>query len=296
MPMETVDQHLIVQFSNMMHVRAQQLKARLRPWVKILKMDGDRYAYDGIGQVEARELTGRLNPTQFDNIEHFRRKIARRRFVVTIPMDEMDLEGRLTDPQGEYANAVVAAMERRFDLVCYEAMFADVATGRDFENTISFATDGGLTVNATGGLTLAKLLEINANFIDNEVDVEGNQPVCMGITGDENTTMLQISQLTSGDFSRSYSVEKGRIVEGAGIQFIPFGANANKPVLAVSGGVRTSFAMVKDAIAVGISRDWKITIKDRSDYVDTKQLQITGVMGAVRTEGSRIQKVTTTDL
>lgn len=295
MPMETIDAHLITQFSDMMHVKAQQIKARLRPYVNIKKMTGDNFAYDGLGTVEARELTGRFNQTQFDDLEHFRRKITKRRFSVTLPIDKHDLEGRLTDPQGDYAEAALRAMERVFDRVCYDAMFADVATGRDFSTTVTFAGEGGLTVNATGGLTLAKLLEVKQNFIDNEVGVDMPTDVVVGVSGDEHTALLQIATLTSGDYSRQFALEKGEIVKAIGMDLVVFGASVTKPVLAVSAGVRTSFAMAKNALCVGLVRDWEISVKDRPDYVDTKQIQITGVLGAVRTEAKLLQKLTTTD-
>lgn len=294
MPMETIDRHLITQFSDSMHVVAQQVKARLRPYVMILRMKGDRFAYDGIGDIEARELTGRFNKTEWDDIEFFRRKITRRRFSVTVPIDEMDVEGMLTEPTSPLALACTRAMERVFDRVCVEAMFADVQTGRDFENTVTFANDGGLTVNATGGLTLAKLLEPGKNFIDNDVTNDEDRPVVLGITGSEHQTLLQLATLTSRDYNSQMNLEKGAIKNVVGMDIVKYAANARKPVLPVVAGVRTSFAMAKGALAVGIGRNWKVTYKDRADYVDTRQIQVTGVLGAVRTEGKLIQKFTTT--
>lgn len=295
MAMETIDAHLVTQFSDMMHIKAQQIKARMRPYVEIKKMDGDNYAYDGLGDVEARELTGRFNQTVFDDIEHFRRKITRRRFVVTLPMDKHDIEGKLTDPQSQYATASLRAMERVFDRVVYDAMFADVQTGREFDTTVTFANDGGLTVNATGGLTYPKLLEIGQNFIDNEVGNDSPVDIVFGVSGDEHTAMMQLTQLTSGDYSREYVVDKGQIVQAVGMKVVKFGASARKPVLSVSGGTRSCFAMATGGVCVGLSRNWEITVKDRPDYVDTKQIQIVGTLGSVRTEGKLVQKVTTTD-
>ena len=300
MAQETIDNHLITQFSDMMHVKAQQAKARLRPYVEIQKMTGDVYAYDGLGDVEARELTSRFSQTVFDEIEHSRRKVTRRRFSVTLPIDTNDLAGRLKDPSGKYAEACVRAMERVFDRVVYEAMFADVLTGRDFTTTVTAATDGVLTVNATAGLTYAKMLEIVANFIDNDVNTddshqEGDQGFVIGITGDEHTKLMQETQLISGDYTRQYSVERGQMQQAVGMDVLKFAANARKPVIPASGGTRTCFAMKKGAMFVGLNRDWEITLKDRPDMVDTKQIQIVGTLGAVRTEGKLIQKVTCTD-
>jgi hypothetical protein len=294
MPATTIDRNLIIQFSDMMHVKAQQLRARLRPFVKVKPMSGDIFAYDGLGQVEAREVTGRVQPTVFDDIEHLRRKISRRRFVVTLPIDDMDVRGLLTDPEGEYAAAVTRAMERVFDKVGIQAMFATVYTGRDFETSVTFATDGGQTVTATAGLTYEKLLEINQNWVNYEVGNDVPIRKTFGITGTEETALMKETELISGDFVRSFSVENGEMTRAAGLQLLKYGASVANPLLAVAAGVRSCFALAENGLCYGLSKEFKISIQDRPDYVDTKQVQIIGILGAVRTEGILIQQVTTT--
>jgi hypothetical protein len=294
MVMGTITNALVTQFSDMMHIRAQQSRARLRPYVDIRRMTGDVYAYDGLGVVEARELTGRLNLTQFDDIEFNRREIIRRRFVVTLPIDKMDTEGMLVDPQGRFAEASVKALERVFDLVCYQAMFATVQTGQTFQTPVTAVNDGVLTVDATAGLTLAKILEIKQNFIDGEVGNDLPINICVGISGDEHSTLLQIDQFISTRYTTQLELMKGVATSVANMELLKFGANVTNPVLAVNAGIRDCFALATDGLCVGMSRDWDITIKDRPDYVDTRQVQIVGVLGSVRTEGKLIQKLRTT--
>jgi hypothetical protein len=78
------------------------------------------------------------------------------------------------------------------------------------------------------------------------------------------------------------------------MDLIKFGNNVTTPVLAVASGIRACFAMADNALCVGMSREWDISIKDRPDFVDTKQVQIVGVLGAVRTEGKLMQQLNTT--
>lgn len=297
MPNQTIDNALITQFSDMVHVKAQQIKARLRGSVQIKKMTGDVYAYDGLGSVEAQEVQGRIQKTEFSDILHNKRKIKRRRFTVTLPIDDMDVRAVLINPEGEYAQAVVRAMERVFDRVVVESLFADVQTGREFDTTVTFAGDGGLTVTATAGLTYEKLLEINQNFIDAEVGNDSPETIVMGISGDEHTALMKETELTSGDFSRQFVVDKGDITMASGIKLIKFGGGSSiaNPILNVTSGVRSCFAMSTRGVCVGMSKEMSIKIQDRPDYIDTKQVQITGILGAVRTEGILVQKVTTTD-
>lgn len=291
---QSIDKALITQFSDMVHVKAQQIKARLRPFVQIKKMTGDVFAYDSLGSVEAQELTSRYPKTEFSYILHDRRKIVRRRFAVTLPIDADDLEAMLLDPQKDYADAVVRGMERVFDRVVLQAAFADVKTGRDFENTLSFASDGGLTVDATAGLTYEKLLEINQNFINAEVGTEIPETFFLTISGKEHTALMGEAELTSGDYSRQYAIEKGEMQMAAGLNLIKYGASVNNPMLSVSGGNRSLLCASSKGMCVGISKDIELKVQDRPDYVGVKQVQALFTLGAVRTEGVQVQKVTVT--
>lgn len=295
MAVPNIDKALITQFSDEIHVKSQQIKARLKPFARIKPMRGDLFAYDGLGDVEAQEVSGRIQPTVFQDIDHLRRKIKRRRFAVTLPIDDMDVRGVLINPDSEYATACVRAMERVFDRVGVDALFASVDTGRDFETAVSYATDGGFTVNATAGLTYEKLLEIQQNWIDADVGNDIPENKVLGVTGDEHTALMKETELISGDFSRQFVVDKGEIVSAAGLQIIKFAANARVPVLSVSGGTRDCFAITNRTLCYGLSKNMQITLKDRSDLVDVKQVQIVGILGAVRTEGILAQKVQTTD-
>jgi hypothetical protein len=278
----------------MLHVKAQQIRSRLRPYVTIRPMIGDVFAYDGLGIVEAREVAGRIVKTQFDDIEHNRRRIKRLRFVVTLPIDASDVRGMLTDPQGPYAEACIRAMERVFDRVGVEAAFADVATGRNFETTVTFAGDGGLTVTATAGLTYEKLLEIRKNWTNNDVGTDISESFLFLLSGDETDQLMKETELTSGDFSRAFVVDQGEITKALGMTLIPYGADVPTPLLSVASATRSNIAMTGRALAYGLSKAMSVTVENRPDYIELKQVQVIGELGAVRTEGVLIQKVTTT--
>lgn len=291
---QTIDNALKIQFGDMVHIKAQQVKARMRPYVQILKMSGDKFAYDGLGDVEATEVKGRIQPVVFQDIEHLRRKISRRRFAITLPIDASDIRGALLDPKGLYAKAIVAGLERRFDRLVVEAMFADVWTGRDFETQVTAANDGVKTVNATSGLTYEKLLEIQQNWIDADVGTDMPVKKVLGISGEEHTALMQESELTSGDYSRQYVIDNGEIQKAVGLEIVKFAGGARNPILPVdSNNVRSCFAATTEGIAVGVSVV-KLDIKERDDYYETTQVQAILEMGAVRTEGVQVQKVTTT--
>ena len=291
---QSIDQGLITQFSDLVHQESQQMTSKLKPLVILKQMTGDLFAYDGLGRVDAREVSGRVAPADFDDITHNRRKIPRRRFVINLPVDASDVRGALLDPDSEYAKAVAGGMMRQFDRVITEAAFADVQTGRDFETTVTFANDGGVTVDATAGLTYEKLLEINENFIDEDVGTENEEKTYLTISGKENTALMGETELTSGDFTRDLSVDRGKMVHAAGMELRHFAANAPRPILEISGAERFLLAASSRAICVGISKDMSIKIQERNDLIETHQVQIIMQIGAVRTEGVLMQKIRVT--
>ncbi len=289
--MSTVNVAFIRQFSARVHLEAQQNASMLRPFVVMKKIVGEDYAYDGLGTIEVRKQTSRYAKVEFDEIEHLRRKLITERFVITLPVDKTDVEKQLQDPQSLYAEAIGKAMERNMDKVIYDALFASVDTGQNFGTNVTFANDGGLTVDATAGWTYEKFLEIKQNFIDNSVDGK----ILVAGTGDEHTSFMGEAELTSGDFSRHFFVDKGLATSAVGMDIVLFPANADRPIIDVVAGTRACFALAEKGICVGISRDMKIEIQDRNDLIDTRQVQITMVIGAVRTEGVLVQQVDTTD-
>lgn len=290
----SIDNALTIEFSAMVHEAAQQQISRYRPYVKVLQMSGDVWAYDGLGTVEMRELTGRNPKVTFDDIDHLRRKITRKRFGLVLPIDASDVRGSLLNPQNNYASAISKAAMRQYDRVIQLAAFADVLTGRDFGTSVTATNDGVLTVDATAGLTYEKLLEIKQNFMDNDVGVDAAERIVIGHTGAEHTRLMRENELTSGDFSRNFVVDKGMITQALGMDLVSFAANAASPIIPVASSQRQLIAMSDRAIALGISKEMSIKIQERNDYHETTQVLVEMEIGAVRTEGKLIQKVSVT--
>ncbi len=285
----------IIQFSDEVHVEAQQMRARFAGIFGVRQMRGKAYAYDGVGSIEAQELNGRFNAVTFSDLKITRRKIGRRRFSLTIPIDDDDVSKVLLDQEREYQKACAMAMARVHDRIGVEASLADVLTGEDFETTVTFAADGGATVTATGGITYANLLSIVQNFIDEDVGNDMLEDFIFCISGDEHTALMQETELTSGDFVRQFAIEKGSLVDVVGMRLIKFAANATNPILDVTAGVRSCLAMSSRGLVYAMPKQFEIKVQERTDLVQTRQVQVNWTLGAVRTEGVLVQKVTTTD-
>ena len=291
---DSIDKALVIEFSDVVHAIAQQSVSRLKPYAKIIQMTGDTFAYDGLGRVEAKEISGRNVPVTFDNIEHTRRKMTRSRFAITLPIDGSDVRGALMNPESKYAEQIAAAAVRQYDRVIYNAAFASVLTGRDFETTVSATTDGVLTVDATAGLTYEKLLEIRQNFMDNDVGIEHDERIFLTVTGAEHTRLMKEEELISSDFNRAFVIEKGQIKTAVGIELVGFAAGVSAPIIPSVSSQRQLLAASSRGICLGISKEMSIKIEQRPDLIETTQVQVVFEIGAVRTEGALVQKVSVT--
>lgn len=291
---DSIDKALTIEFSDMVHQEAQQMTSRLKPYAVIKQLSGDVFAYDGLGRVDAREVTGRNVAATFDDITHNRRKIGRKRYVVNLPIDASDVRGALMNPESEYAKAIAGAALRQYDRTLVDAAFAAVLTGRDFETSVTAANDGVVTVDATAGLTYEKLLEIQQNFIDADVGTEQNERLFFTITGDEHTSLMGEVELISGDYNRDFVVERGKIQQAVGLDLIHFADSVANPIIATSGGQRQLVAASTRGLCLGISKEMSIKIQERNDLIETTQVQVVFEIGAVRTEGALVQKVSVT--
>lgn len=289
-----INNALVIQFSDQVHTKAQQMKSRLRERVELKMVKGEDYAYEDIGSLEAIEITSRHQKTQGQDISHGRRRIRMREFRATIYLDKKDQLETLIDPQKNYAQAVARSLYRKFDAVAASAAFADVATGKDFSTTLTFAQDGGLTVDATAGLVWEKLLEIEENFIDGDVGTDEVEDFYLTITGEENTDLKGETELTSGDFNRDFDSRDGKLARVNGMEVVRFAANAAVPILTVASSTRNCIAASKRGICVGISEELTVEIDKRPDLNGAIQVQSSMFLGAVRTEGKLVQKVQTT--
>lgn len=291
-----IETALVIQFSDMVHVKAQQMKSRTRDATVVKMVTGQDYAYEDLGSLEAIEITSRHQDTVGQDISHGRRRIRMREFRATIYLDKKDQLETLIDPQKEYAAAVSRALYRKYDAVAISSAFADANTGKDFSTVTSFATDGGQTIDATAGFTYEKLLELEQDFIDDDVGTDEVEDYYLCITGGENTDLKGETELMSGDFTRQFALDNknGRLQMANGFELKHFAANAPTPILSVTAGTRDCVAASKRGICVGISSELSIEIDKRPDKNGLMQVQAAMFLGAVRTEGKLVKKVQTT--
>lgn len=296
MAVQSIDNVLVRQFQDSLHIEAQQMMAKTMPYVMFKTMEGDDLAYDSFGKVRSQKVESRNQKIEFANAEFTRRKLPRERHVVPVPIDSSDIRGMLLDPTGPITRACMAELNRVKDRIVVAAALADVQTGREFGTTTTFANDGGSTVDATAGFTYEKLLEIRRNFKKRNIDMS---KVALLITDQEEEALLRETELTSGDFIMMKPIPQGDMFSALGMDLVQFGSDPleDDPILSVVSNTRDCIAIAMtpehSGICMGMSKDITVRIQERTDLIETTQVVVTMEVGAVRTEGVLVQRVQT---
>lgn len=277
----------------------QQKQSRLSPYCAMDTTKADLKTYDNVESVEAVEMTSSFAEVIPTDLGDGRREVATRLFSVAFEMNELDLE-RVKDGQSgqkqRLARAAGYALNRKLDRVLYEAHLADVTIWNDkhgnSKSTLTYTQDGVRTVDATGGLTYDDLLAITENQIDDEVMEAGG--AYMTITGVEHTDLMGETELTSGDYTRDFVIEKGKIQNAMGLDLIKFGANAKQPIIDVnSSNERLNVVAVKGAVTCVVKTKPEVQISEIPGKIKTYLMKVFMEVNALRREGKLVQLVKT---
>lgn len=292
---DTIDATFITQFSDTVYEMLGQTQARTRPYVNIEPLNSEEKMFDRIGHVDAQVINDKYQKVDFTQIEWDRRRVKAARVGVALPIDQWDAKRMLTDPNSPLAKRAVQALEREFDRFAIAAVLEDVYTGRNGTVPKTAAQDGVEEVDATGGLTYEKLLEVSETFMGKEVGTDVPIRKVLFITEQEMTALMKEAELTSGDFSRQYVIDKGIMTRALDFEIVVFGSKVARPMLKVDNdNTRHCIAMAADAITVGITQSWMVKHEERNELWDTEQIKASGILGALRMDGNKLIDLQTT--
>lgn len=293
MPYETLDSQYTVEFGQQVHIMAQEKMSKLTPFVKLVDFHGEDFSYDRFGILADQEITERFQPIQLQDAAWDRRWMAPRFFAVPVGIDGKDLEKMKRNPSPELAEACVNALMRRKDKMIYEAAFADVRVGKSgaSASSVTFAQDGGKTIDATGGFGLSTLKTIKSQLVDDAVATDTDVDVALTVDGKRIENLMGETALTSFDYNNEKPLVKGSMSTAYGMNLVPYASNSQDPLLVAASGERNLLALAAGGIVIA-KAIISIRIEPRNDMYNTPtQIVAEMAMAALRTEGTRVKKV-----
>ena len=290
---------------NLLEIPQQMAPRLFRGFYPNVTVEGQQLFIDGIAPVSYRVDNSKNAASVGSDVNLFRRKMTTDRMIIEVDYDEHWFKKTTqSNPSALITDEMMKASYRFLDKVGIAAAVASVGYGVDGSSTLTFAQDGGITLDATGGITDALLRKINHRFTGTEViSPDGMANVNFCITEDEQYDMSGLTNIISGDFSREFPVRAQAAGNGSGLvrQYgmlnITFGAQADTgKMLTESAGVRDCLAMANDALIFGQASDgvsFEI-IPLRETKISTVRLRMTLTASCARTNGVKTIKFQTT--
>lgn len=303
----TIDQAKIQSWETTFYTIACQRTSLLSslPAVKDIEFSSAKHNIVRMGNVEMNEISGRNPKITYEDPEFDNRQIVKRNFAKSILFDKYDNLEMMTDPTSEYYMKIMEALNREKDKVIADACFASVICG-DPNNGVALTSitaeeDGVRTIDATSGLTYNLLKQAHTNFINSNVvsgDL-GNSNLSFICAGSDMSQLLEEDKFINNNYTSVRPVDNGVITKVLGMNVVTLaGSQTNqtqlaKTILKEDGTTRDCIILAPDSIRFVVS-DVSIEIREPDEYYRSKAIVFSARLGAIRTEGAKIQRIRTT--
>lgn len=257
-----------------------------------------------MGQINFQKTTGTNPDAIYQDWEIGNRKFSTDRFHVSLLIDNKidDIE-QLMSPDGELMRQAKAGFSRKIDEYGVRALLGPVniaKAGLDSSNIISAAADGVVSIDATSGMSYAKLLSSQSNFLARDIMAEeASQSVFLGSQDEWEDLMNDDKFINSDYYANRMLLNQGKVSEVFGRTFHFLGGSMTgythpNPILEETiGGERKCISACKKSLAMQLTGMKTKYIDDVQGKADSRMIKITFYIGAMRREGKKVQLIRT---
>jgi hypothetical protein len=187
---------------------------------------GSSFTTNNLGLVEAREVTGRYQDKQAQDVAHETRIAYMADFDIgPLVVDGFDLAKLVADPTFKYSELLVAAANRRKDRTIYRACLDGSLTRTTEGGAVSSTAlpAGQIILAGATGFTKAKILQTVALFRANEADAMNGENLFIAYNSTMVRQLLNDTTLTSADFMATKMLQAGQVAENwCGFTWVPY--------------------------------------------------------------------------
>ena len=300
----TIDQGAKLTFQNNFYIKAQETNnflARSSACVYIPAM-GKTHNMGRMGATELQKVTGRNALKQYADYFLDNRQFTRSQYTRTFQISsKQDINELIADPTSDLLNQLNTAKDRAIEREIVQGALGNVLIGAPDETptSTSAADDGVLTVTATGGIGYDSIQEITQNFINNRLSMQDFRGSTISLTGKEHTDLMGISQFISNDFISGYPVDTGAMLKtgmyGVNVYAgsVLGGVTVANPILPEGDTTRDCLVLAPNSIAISYDVG-RLDVERANDRANSYDITIDLIVGVMRIEGAKVQKLVTT--
>lgn len=244
-----------------------------------------------IGPVEFIERNTPYGDTKIVELEHTSRWIAAREYDCAVLIDRLDTLKMIYDPTSPYVERMREAAARKMDQIIMDKFFATAKAGKDGTTDVAYSS-ANTVVHGGTGLVLSKLRSLRKLIKKRHVDLRTTKPL-IGVTAEEIDDLIGETTTNSIDFNSVKPLVDGEVSTFMGFTFVPYEAYMGNaiPTHDDTGTVRECPVWVPDGMHFGLWQGLTVTINNRPDKNNIKQIHATFTAGATRLEEDKVFKV-----
>jgi len=300
----SIDQGAKLNFIDSFYELAQQTKSQLVATgaIKWLPSKGKTNNMARIGKIELQEVATRNPDKQYGDYALDNRQFSKKRFTRTVTIDaKYDINELLKDPTSDILTQLNNAKERVIDRIAIAVAVGSVLVGAPdtAPSSISAATDGVLTIDATAGFVYTTVQKITQNFVNNDVDMMTALRSTICITGKENTSLMGEDKFINTRYISGLPVEQGVMKKAGTYPIVLFAGSENggiqvtSPILPEATTTRSCVVLAPESIAMAMEIG-DVSVEKASTKVNSYDITIDLWINGMRTEGVKVQLATTT--
>jgi len=299
---------LLIEFHNEINTKLQQRIAKLKPYVDIVPISGEYKYLDDMGGVDFEKNNQVYASVRYDQqVEYNRRKLSTDRYLCDRPVD-LNINSEQSAKEQylmKLADEIAAGAMRQIDRTLIAAIEANATDNAG--SAITFATDGGITVNATSGFTFDQLMSAKRQLMALGFGIDSDSGLLFLTSEQERIILESETEVSSADYAKGFGVVKdsnGDLTRLKGINILTYASSPqhSAAMMPVSSGVRSNYLMnaksngsASGALVLGIQKDFKFEmIEAKETKHDTLLMKGSIKIGATRQANSGIAKITTT--
>lgn len=295
--MAELSKNFVTQYSRNVYTLAQQKGSRLRPFVTVVPLEGEKRTFERVKPTAAVKIESRYSDTQLVHTAFDRRTVYANAWGWSDMIDWQDKLDLLIDPTSDVVAAGGYALGRIID----DIIIADAFTGVAFEGkngtdqvalpeTQKIPVTWGGTSGSNDGLTVAKILEVRSRFGKADIDLDDPaNKVYMAITQNQIDDLARGIEVRSKDYDAINALVKGQTNEFLGITFVRCGRLTATEL--AGGKSRMCAAWCKSGIVLAMQKEMSMSIFTNHDKWDNWQALGTMKAGATRLEDAKFQQV-----
>ena len=281
----TITAAFVTQFHDSFVAAAEQKESRLESTVTSRGLiTGSSFTANDMGTVEAAQVTNRYGDTEWTIPDAGTRSALMSDYDVAIPIERTDLAKLMANPQGDYLQRCIAAMNRKKDAVIYAAAKGSALRKTDESGTFAGVALPAAQIIAAGGtgMTKAKIITARKAFRVNEADEHNGEELYIAYDAGMLEDVLSDTTLTSADYMAAKMLQEGDISgKWLGFKWVPYEALTGTTT-------KTTIAWAKSGVHMGTGENIVTDIGPRRDKRNLIQIYVAMSLGSVRVNESKV--------